>query len=87
MVIEGIFTEAQLSTLKNLNNNSNSGTLQNLVNISLPNQTGNIPDSCFYYGFPDYTAAEWLKSFSAPKFESIGFIAFDDCEILQNVKF
>ena len=80
LIIKGILTSTQLSTLKNLNNNSNSGILQNLVNISLPNQTENISNECPYY-------VEWLKNFSAPKVESIGNSAFHSYRSLESVDF
>ena len=83
MTIKGILTETQLSTLKNLNDNAqNLGVLQNLVNISLLSQTGNIPNNCFYSS----VGVQWLKSFSAPKVTNIGTSAFAFCTNLEIVK-
>ena len=78
LIIKGILTQTQLSDLKNLNNNSNVGILKNLENISLPNQTGNIPNGCFYYGSG---GDQWLKSFSFPLATNIGVRTFDAKEV------
>ena len=53
----------------------------------MPNQTGNIPNYCFNSGNPSWTGSEWLKSFSAPKIESIGHSTFAYCTNLQSIDF